>query len=733
MAELIQRTDDLNTGREKLNNAILDAEDAKQKSDHAVNVSEQAKQIAQTAENKADNVQEQFNQVVIEGDSSVEAAQARVTADGKVFNTLRDRLNSTDEQLAQTANRVGVTYEQFGAKLDGVTDDTEAIRAAHNYANEHGFPVVQKNSVFVLNGEVEVKTDLDLSGSTVITNWNDDEDIEYNRNNILYRVTGMDSQDITDMVDQSEFEKGATFINGFKNVKSGSITIKTNEVDMYRNDDGTIRTVLMNEPNVIINDNTGDLLYPITMDFKNANNFRVIWKPFEKRITIKLPNLILDNANIRTFVQIERNNVDVYGGSISEINTSPVIGSIYDMIHIKECHDVTLNNVNCPHIGRERYEQYGRGYPVTLRMASKISIERFTQKSGWGGIDGNWYRDLYVNNSHVIGVNAHVRGYDVTVKNTTLESGVNFHGGGVLHIENVIHTGSRSDVVISTRLDYAGEFDGVIRVKNLITYKAMYIIHLQGVNYDCGRKVILPNIDVDNITIQNPYYRRVYLLTWRGFNGDYEVQLPSHIHIKNVYVHEPLTSFKTIYMPNDLINDEANGEVDIVINNVKIPFSFLTDTSNLENTTIDIPKTSDNIKLNIELYKTLVNLRVNGTSNINVDIDNCDVVGIRRNNDSYITEHGEPLKLYHKNCTIYRWFTNVNAVGRILVTVEDSKYVPWVRPHNQIVDNEVAPNINQMVIYSRNNVAEHGMDVSKTSFRMFNWIDPNYWVTVDQP
>lgn len=123
MAELIQRTDDLNTGREKLNNAILDAEDAKQKSDHAVNVSEQAKQIAQTAENKADNVQEQFNQVVIEGDSSVEAAQARVDADGNTFTTLKERLDTKDtqfaSQLAHKPNKEEVRDKASQLKVEG--------------------------------------------------------------------------------------------------------------------------------------------------------------------------------------------------------------------------------------------------------------------------------------------------------------------------------------------------------------------------------------------------------------------------------------------------------------------------------------------------------------------------------------------------------------------------------------------------------------------------------------
>lgn len=100
MAEFIKKTDTLNEGREKINAAIQDAEDAKTTARQAVNVSEQAKQIAQTAENKADNVQEQFNQVVIEGDSSVEAAQARVDADGNTFTTLKERLDTKETQFS---------------------------------------------------------------------------------------------------------------------------------------------------------------------------------------------------------------------------------------------------------------------------------------------------------------------------------------------------------------------------------------------------------------------------------------------------------------------------------------------------------------------------------------------------------------------------------------------------------------------------------------------------------
>lgn len=105
MAELIRREDDLNTGREKLNNAIINADEAKKKSNQAVNVSQQAKQIAQAAENKADSTQTQLDTIVIEGDSSVEAAQARVDEKGVPHPTLKARIDDgfkkTNHQLAE--------------------------------------------------------------------------------------------------------------------------------------------------------------------------------------------------------------------------------------------------------------------------------------------------------------------------------------------------------------------------------------------------------------------------------------------------------------------------------------------------------------------------------------------------------------------------------------------------------------------------------------------------------
>ncbi|MCT8138649.1 polysaccharide deacetylase family protein [Anaerobacillus sp. CMMVII] len=49
--------------------------------------------------------QKQIDQIVVEGDSSVEAAQARVNESGQTFPTLKSRLDASDTSLAQTAQQ----------------------------------------------------------------------------------------------------------------------------------------------------------------------------------------------------------------------------------------------------------------------------------------------------------------------------------------------------------------------------------------------------------------------------------------------------------------------------------------------------------------------------------------------------------------------------------------------------------------------------------------------------
>lgn len=101
MAELIKTTDSLNDGRKKLNDAITD-------SNAALSTANTAKQTANLAKAESESTQTQLDTIVIEGDSSVEAAQARVNNSGTAFPTLKQRLDAEHQEVtAQLQQKVG--------------------------------------------------------------------------------------------------------------------------------------------------------------------------------------------------------------------------------------------------------------------------------------------------------------------------------------------------------------------------------------------------------------------------------------------------------------------------------------------------------------------------------------------------------------------------------------------------------------------------------------------------
>lgn len=124
--EYIEAVDKLDEGRKKINDfAIAPALRAEQNSVKAGQVSANAVEIAQKAKDESRNVQEQLTQITVEGDSSVEAAQARVAEDGTVYPSLKDRLDKHNTEVEVEGSGV---REVFLPAL-------EALKSQINIAN----------------------------------------------------------------------------------------------------------------------------------------------------------------------------------------------------------------------------------------------------------------------------------------------------------------------------------------------------------------------------------------------------------------------------------------------------------------------------------------------------------------------------------------------------------------------------------------------------------------------
>lgn len=142
MLELIKPTDTLAEGYPKINAAIQKADQAFVVADNAVDTANNALAVANQSLANSQSVQEQLNQVVINGDSSVEAAQARVNADNTVtYDTLKERLDTEYIELStELANKADQSeIERLDARIDNAcgTNYEEIINNIGTFPQEN--------------------------------------------------------------------------------------------------------------------------------------------------------------------------------------------------------------------------------------------------------------------------------------------------------------------------------------------------------------------------------------------------------------------------------------------------------------------------------------------------------------------------------------------------------------------------------------------------------------------
>ncbi|MFL2116267.1 SGNH/GDSL hydrolase family protein [Marinilactibacillus psychrotolerans] len=161
MADLIQRLDSLNQGREKINKGIEASERAEQKSDTSLATSSEAKQTAEEANGKSDHTQKQLDKVV--GASTIDPAveQMKVGSDGQtVYDSPDERVRTENRNItAQLAQKS--TYDTIW-NLDNMGQDVKEAMTGGSVA------VVGDDAVMTNNIRDKAVTVSKLAGDSVI-------------------------------------------------------------------------------------------------------------------------------------------------------------------------------------------------------------------------------------------------------------------------------------------------------------------------------------------------------------------------------------------------------------------------------------------------------------------------------------------------------------------------------------------------------------------------------------
>ena len=442
-----------------------------------------------------------------------------------------------------------VTYEEFGAKGDGKTNDFAAIKDAHDYANESGQRVLGKASATyyisssVIGGKAQsitIMTPTDWQGAHFIiddTNLHETDSIsQYNKAifnvNSTYSVVKATSAQLSAINAGEKLGPHTTKIDlglGYRamlnitnsghkvyiryggNANSGASQHELVVVDEYGNiEEGT--ELLLDYDKV-----TAIEIYRIDlehMEIKNGtfttkasrvsttqivNGVKTVYKSYFKR------NLVVNRSNttVLNVTHLVEGELDFIAGE----QTGPSYSGFFSA---QNADSVTFEN--CVMTGRKYYKisgTYGFGATLVNNVMLKGCTQTNFYKPGtttlstsgseyWGLGGTNYCKNMIYDDCEVTRFDAHQGLYNGKLINTHVGM-INLIGGGTMLIENSI---VEDNEFFTLRTDYGATWDGTVIIKDS-TLKSNSstgrILTMVWTNHDFGYVCHYPNLILDNI------------------------------------------------------------------------------------------------------------------------------------------------------------------------------------------------------------------------------------------
>ncbi len=410
-----------------------------------------------------------------------------------------------------------ITYEQFGAKGDGITDDMPAICAAHEEANKQNRPVkATAGAIYYISPKVcvaTVQTSTDWTGAKFII---DDRSCE-DHNKSCFVVTGREEAipfSITSL------RQGQTKIDNPTGRAMYVLVRNDNHRDYIRKglnqNNGTARR------DCFPVDAEGKLPSPVAFDFEEVTGawaepipadtltltggeFTTIANQAESAYNYHSRNIVIrrscvEVSGITHYVTGELDHGAPYGG----------------FIVVSNCAHVTVRD--CVFTAHKTYQTIGAAgkpvgmgsYDISLGSATDVKLIRCTQttdihdRAYWGLIGSNFCRDLLLEDCNFSRFDAHQGVTNCTLRRCKLGwQCLNAIGYGTFVIEEVEAYGN---ALVNLREDYGSTWHGDMIIKDCVWHplwgnRSVFAGHNTG-EHDFGYSCYMPtNVTIDGLTV----------------------------------------------------------------------------------------------------------------------------------------------------------------------------------------------------------------------------------------
>ncbi|HGN9059365.1 TPA: hypothetical protein ACK1ZN_003627 [Enterobacter hormaechei] len=366
-----------------------------------------------------------------------------------------------------------ISFLEFGAIGDGVTNDAPAIAQALNYAFANNLDVRQSSGTFLLDGGtyLDIKSlNVDLTGCVL-------------KPTATWTGQIVISQSVTPIT----YGSGSAPVNGVNASTSNSRGVGSNYLDGLASNtdlDGCFIQLSTSQPMFIFRDtaytrvdfnrvyNRGNIENPLRYGLgTNATSIKAL-KIRKDVQTIK--GLTIDESLTRNYRIIYINQAS----RVRMINTSfvnrPITQNFSDSrIEINESYDVILDGLFAPSVA-DSFTGVGDIYSYTIGLTNSMNIEiknATANGEGWGATGSNNCANVKFENCDLSRIDFHMpfQNY-LKVNNCNIgRSGVLASGIGDLYVTNSTFNSSPDMVgnIIATRSDAGGFFDGDLYMENI--------------------------------------------------------------------------------------------------------------------------------------------------------------------------------------------------------------------------------------------------------------------------
>ncbi len=373
-----------------------------------------------------------------------------------------------------------ITYEDFGATGDGVTDDLPAICEAHKQANERGFPVRTRAGVTYhlgrrdLTAVIGTDTDWGTSRFTI-----DDTEVE-NHKTPLFAVRSLLEPLPPLKIDRLSRDQRQLDARPDSDVY---VRVESDESRVY------IRRGLNQSLGTPLNDafilrRDGSIEGDIDWDYTSISRMEV--RPIDERILVVRGGVFSTIANRMPLepayqywgrgIVVERSNTEVAGVTHYIMGETEEGQPYSGFLTVRKCANVTLKD--CFLSGHRTYVGIGSaGKPVSMgsyditansvvnfRMIG-CRMNHINDRTRWGVIGSNFCKNILLENCTLSRMDTHM-GVSGTyiIRGTTIGYvGINAIGRGELILED---TTSYGKSLISFRGDYGSTWSGNVTIRN---------------------------------------------------------------------------------------------------------------------------------------------------------------------------------------------------------------------------------------------------------------------------